>query len=218
MRLRNFIFLARTRTRHRQLFVTNSCFTPHKAMSAGQKAARPFARCLQQSQASCHTSQSVRSFTTSRTSRNEAASLEPFSSPTKIDPLTVISPRGEKALLNSGTSPIGSRRRRAALRSSDNVPFEQLPYQCFQEARKILQADREEKLQAIEKERTRIARLSAQDASTIPGGEKQKQSRLHSMQQYLERLKILADINDPLVKKRFEDGEGVQDFLLHLNT
>jgi large subunit ribosomal protein L35 len=199
-------------------FVKSSCFAPHTAMSACQRAVRPFARCLQQSQASCHNSQPVRSFTTSRTSRHEAASPEVSSSTPKIDPLTVISPKGERTLLSSGISPIGSRRRRAALRSSDNVPFEQLPYQCFQEARKILQADREEKLQAIEKERTRIARLSAQDASTIPGGEKQKQTRLHSMQQYLERLKILADINDPLVKKRFEDGEGMQDFLLHLNT
>jgi large subunit ribosomal protein L35 len=218
MRLRNFYFLARTLTRHRQLFVKSSCFAPHTAMSACHKAARPFARYLQQSQASSHNSQSVRSFTTSRISRSEAAFLEASSTTPKIDPLTVISPRGERALLSSGISPIGSRRRRAALRSSDNVPFEQLPYQCFQEARKILQADREEKLQAIEKERTRIAWLSAQDASTISGGEKQKQTRLHSMQRYLERLKILADINDPLVKKRFEDGEGMRDFLLHLNT
>jgi large subunit ribosomal protein L35 len=95
------------------------------------------------------------------------------------------------------------------LKSADNLPFEQLPYQCFQEARKVLQADREEKLQAIEQERARIARLTAQDASTIPGGERQKQIRLDSMSRYLEKLKILADINDPLTKKRFEDGEGM---------
>ena len=73
----------------------------------------------------------------------------------------------------------------------------------------MLQADREEKLQAIVKERERIARLTAQDASTVPGGEKQKQIRLDSMSRYLEKLKILADINDPLIKKRFEDGEGM---------
>jgi large subunit ribosomal protein L35 len=105
--------------------------------------------------------------------------------------------------------PVGSRRRRAALKSSDNIPFEQLPYQAFQEARKILQADREEKLRQIEKERARIAKLSAQDASRFEGGEVQKQRKLLSMQNYLERLKILADINDPLIKKRFEDGEGM---------
>jgi large subunit ribosomal protein L35 len=28
------------------------------------------------------------------------------------------------------------------------------------------------------------------------------------MRRYLERLKILADINDPMIKKRFEDAEG----------
>jgi large subunit ribosomal protein L35 len=73
----------------------------------------------------------------------------------------------------------------------------------------VLQADREEKLQAIAKERARIAHLTAQDASTVPGGEKQKQIRLDSISRHLEKLKILADINDPLIKKRFEDGEGM---------
>jgi hypothetical protein len=29
------------------------------------------------------------------------------------------------------------------------------------------------------------------------------------MRAYVERLKILADINDPMVKRRFEDGQGV---------
>ena len=29
------------------------------------------------------------------------------------------------------------------------------------------------------------------------------------MRKYLEYLKIQADINDPLIKKRFEDGEGL---------
>jgi large subunit ribosomal protein L35 len=112
--------------------------------------------------------------------------------------------------MKRGIYPIGSRRRRAALRTSDNIPFEQLPYQCFQEARKVLQADRGEKLEAIAKERARIAHLSAQDASSIKGGEAQKQIRLDSMRRHLEDLKILADINDPLIKKRFEDGEGIQ--------
>jgi len=127
----------------------------------------------------------------------------------KYNPLTVSSPRKERALLRSGINPIGSRRRRAALKSTDKLPFEKLPYQCFQEARKVLQADREEKLQAIRAERERIARLTAQDASTVPGGERQKQIRLDSMSRHLEKLKILADINDPLIKKRFEDGEGM---------
>ena len=29
------------------------------------------------------------------------------------------------------------------------------------------------------------------------------------MRRELERLKVLADINDPMVKKRFEDGDGM---------
>lgn len=179
-------------------------------MSACQKAARPLHRCLQQRQTSVHLSKSIRTFTTTRQRRNEAATVQTSASrTTKYNPLTVSSPRGERALLRSGISPIGSRRRRAALKSADNLPFEQLPYQCFQEARKVLQADREEKLLAIAKERERITRLTAQDAATIPGGERQKQIRLDSMSRYLERLKILADINDPLIKKRFEDGEGM---------
>ncbi len=186
-------------------------------MSGCQKAARPLSRYLQRSQSSQYTSEGVRNFTTTCRRRNEAAATE-TSSPKVLDPLTISSPRGERALLRSGISPIGSRRRRAAIKSSDNIPFEQLPYQCFQEARKVLQADREEKLQLIEKERGRIARLSEQDASTIPAGEKQTQTRLDSMRRYLEHLKILADINDPLIKKRFEDGEGMQGFNLESNT
>jgi hypothetical protein len=94
-----------------------------------------------------------------------------------------------------------------ALQGTSNVPFEQLPYQCFQEARKILLADREEKLKQIEAERARIARLKEADPE-LSGGELRKQNRLRSMSMTLEKLKILADINDPMVKKRFEDGLG----------
>jgi len=116
--------------------------------------------------------------------------------------------KGEKALMKQGIMPIGSRRRRAAIKSSDNIPFEQLPFQCFQEARKVLQADREEKLKLIATERLRISNLKALDASNIKGGEIQKERKLDSMRRYLEYLKIQADMNDPLIKKRFEDGEG----------
>lgn len=104
--------------------------------------------------------------------------------------------------------PIGSRRRRAALKYSDNIPFEQLPYQCFQEALKVLKEDRAEKLEQIKTERLRISNLLATDAEKIKGGEIHKQRRLDSMRRHLEYLKIQADINDPLIKKRFEDGEG----------
>lgn len=109
--------------------------------------------------------------------------------------------------MRAGKHPVGSRRRRAALSSTSDIPFEQLPYQCFQEARKILLEDRAEKLQAIETERGRIERLLAADPAHV-GGEKVKQDRLQGMMRYLEKLKIYADINDPIVKKKFEDGNG----------
>lgn len=104
---------------------------------------------------------------------------------------------------------LGSRRRRAALATTGNVPFEQLPYQCFQEARKILAQDREEKVAKIVAETAKIKRLEATDASVYRGGEAYKQRRLESLRKYVEELKILADINDPMVKRRFEDGQGM---------
>ncbi|CAI4214816.1 unnamed protein product [Parascedosporium putredinis] len=107
--------------------------------------------------------------------------------------------------------PVGSRRRRAALRSGPNVPFEQLPYQCFQEARAIIRADREEKVEAIRAELAKIARLEAADPSTLKGGERKKELRLTSLREHVEQLKILADINDPVVKRKFEDGVGDMD-------
>lgn len=109
--------------------------------------------------------------------------------------------------------PVGSRRRRLIIRDQrqkgeTSVPFTQLPYQCFQEARKFLAEDRKEKVAAIELFRTRIANLMAQDPA-VSGGEENKQRRLESMRRKLEEYKILADVNDPLVKKNFEDGKGV---------
>lgn len=137
------------------------------------------------------------------------AQSEPTSQPfyKAPDPSLVSSPRLERRLLRQGTSPIGSRRRRAALQGSSNIPFEQLPYQCFQEARKVLLNDRAEKLEQIEKMRQRIARVEALSLEES-GGEVPHKSRLRAMQLELERLKILADVNDPLVKRKFEDGHG----------
>lgn len=112
--------------------------------------------------------------------------------------------------MRQGTAPIGSRRRRAALQGSANLPFEQLPYQCFQEARKVLLSDRAEKLQEIEMMRQRIARAEALSTEEA-GGQQAQKSRVRAMQLHLERLKILADINDPLVKRKFEDGQGTSN-------
>lgn len=113
--------------------------------------------------------------------------------------------------MRAGISPIGSRRRRALLQGSLNLPFERLPYQCFQDARQVLLADREEKLKEIVYLRDRITRLrtTPDDES---GGIQSKRSRLGAMEKQLEKLKILADINDPIVKKKFEDGFGKRPF------
>ena len=125
-----------------------------------------------------------------------------------LDPETVSTPRQERKLFKTlGLQPIGSRRRRAALKGSDDVPFEQMPYQCFQEARKVLLADREIKLAQIAEMRKRIARWQNTPAAEC-GGEVAKKGKLVRMQKHLEDLKVLADINDPMIKKRFEDGMG----------
>ncbi|XMA15783.1 hypothetical protein WAI453_008574 [Rhynchosporium graminicola] len=176
-------------------------------MSTCQKAARPLARCLKGSQASSHTTRFIRTFTSSSRT-NEAVTEEAVPLKPSFDPATVTNPSHEKKLMKSGVLPIGSRRRRAALKNSDDIPFEQLPYQCFQEARKVLAADRAEKMKMIATERLRISKLVATDAANIKGGEETKERRLDSMRRHLEYLKIQADINDPLIKKRFEDGEG----------
>ena len=82
-----------------------------------------------------------------------------------------------------------------------------MPYQCFQEARKILQADRESKLAQIAEMRKRIAHWQNVPAED-QGGEYAKKGRLVRMQKHLQELKVLADVNDPVIKKRFEDGQG----------
>lgn len=94
------------------------------------------------------------------------------------------------------------------MRKTEEIPFEQLPYQCFQEARKILLEDRQEKLKQIETQMLRLKNLMAQDPA-VSGGEKAKERRIKSMEGNLDELIILADINDPIVKKRFEDGQGL---------
>ena len=154
---------------------------------------------------------STRAFSTARSQREEVQvqRSEGTSFYSQPNPETVFVPRLERKLTKAGTPPVGSRRRRVALTETGNVPFDQLPFQCFQEARKILITDREEKMKKIETERARIARVKATDASEFRGGETFKQKKLKSMQLELEHLKILADINDPNVKRRFEDGKGM---------
>lgn len=182
--------------------------TAVQAMSVPTYLSRPAIRCLRHTskmESSWIPRRNGRSFATTVSSQVEA-SIESTSPPPTLDPSLVSTRREERKLIKTGVMPIGSRRRRAALQNSNNIPFEQLPYQCFQEARKILQADREEKLKQITIERWRIEK--AQAAFNANPDAKLK-GRLLSMQKYLEELKILADINDPMIKKRFEDGEGI---------
>lgn len=126
-----------------------------------------------------------------------------------LDPQTVENKKQERRLLRrEGVQPVGSRRRRAALRLSavrktEEIPFEQLPYQCFQEARKFLQEDRQEKLDEIKTQQQRIQNAAASNAS-----EQSKRDRIARMKIYLNNLIIAADINDPIVKRKFEDGQG----------
>ncbi|KAF3009799.1 hypothetical protein E8E13_010091 [Curvularia kusanoi] len=126
-----------------------------------------------------------------------------------LDPEMVENKKQERRLIRrEGLQPVGSRRRRAALRLSairktEEVPFEQLPYQCFQEARKFLQEDRLEKLKDIKTQQQRIQAVAASNAS-----EQAKRDRIAHMKLHLNDLIIAADINDPMVKRKFEDGQG----------
>jgi len=106
-----------------------------------------------------------------------------------------------------------------AIAQSQGVPFDQLPFQCFQEARKVLIEDRLEKLKQIDTMRARMARLQDSKGDDLHrGGEPYKQKRLTSMRKELEHLKILADINDPNVKRRFEDKKGEYINVVHGTT
>ena len=72
----------------------------------------------------------------------------------------------------------------------------------------VLQEDRKEKLQALSKEIAKVQKLEATPADQVPGGQARKDMRLASLRKHIEDLKVLADINDPIVKRRFEDGLG----------
>ncbi|KAF2670260.1 PEBP-like protein [Microthyrium microscopicum] len=107
--------------------------------------------------------------------------------------------------------PIGIRQRRrmAALASSPGISFEQLPYQCFQEARRVLAEAREEVVGNVQKMQARIDRLTALPLDTEDGfAVNSRNVTLRTMQKTLDDLKVDADIHNPVVKKRFEDGLG----------
>lgn len=70
----------------------------------------------------------------------------------------------------------------------------------------MLKEDRDEKVAEINDLKAKIVKWSAQDVP--PEREAMKEKRIKSWRDHIERLKVLADINDPLVKKKFEDGLG----------
>lgn len=67
--------------------------------------------------------------------------------------------------------------------------------------------DRQQKIKEIEVQQMRIKNLEAQDPA-VSGSALAKENRLRSMKKHLDDLIILADINDPVVKRKFEDGQG----------
>ncbi|KAI5305144.1 54S ribosomal protein, mitochondrial [Ascosphaera pollenicola] len=188
-------------------------------MAHSQLTSQSLLRCLRQSYRAGFPAaqlQSTRSLSTTTTNAAAAQEQQPSDAATEAskqafyknpDPNLVVSPRLERRLVRAGTPPIGSRRRRAALQSSDQIPFEQLPYQCFQEARKVIVQDRAEKLKKIGEERARLERLLATPAEQL-GGENGKYTKVYGLRRQIELLKIQADINDPIVKRKFEDGEA----------
>ena len=211
-------------------------------MSRPQQVARPIVRSLRQATGSTATCPSrllaLRPFSSTPSRKDETTTTTTTTPSTPATPgpgaqapaddaallaqkkpnlfSSVIKQGSEDELAQLLSPQLGSRRRRAALATTGNVPFEQMPYQCFQEARKILAQDREEKVAKIAAETAKIKRLELADASTFRSGEAYKQKRLESYRDYVESLKILADINDPLVKRRFEDGQGASLVLENL--
>jgi large subunit ribosomal protein L35 len=125
-----------------------------------------------------------------------------------LDPRTVHTFKQERQLKKfRRLLPIGSRRRRIAIASTDNVPFSQLPYQCFQEARKVLSEHRREILDQIAAQQERVA-TQLKRVPDSPEKELAMRNRIAAMEAKIKELKIEADIHDPLIKKTFEDGHG----------
>lgn len=139
-----------------------------------------------------------------------------------LDPNTTTLIWAEKKLQKQGIEVVGSRRRRAAVRQTSDLPFEQLPYHAYQEARKLLAADRLQKLEEIKRAYQKLKTVEAQPAEIYRGGIAHKNKKLYSLRKQLWWLKIQADINDPDVRRKWEDGHGMpkscEDLRSCLNT
>jgi large subunit ribosomal protein L35 len=136
-----------------------------------------------------------------------ASPSEPLEDPPVLDPHTVYTHKQERQLWRHyGKRPIGSRRKRVAMATNPGLPFEQLPYQCFQEARKVLSEHRTELLDQIKTHSEKINRLEEQK---VNGQEALKNARaIGTLSKLVEKLVVEADSRDPVVLKTFEDGIG----------
>lgn len=72
----------------------------------------------------------------------------------------------------------------------------------------MLAADRLKKLEEIKRAYEKLKALEARPAETYRAGIAHKNKKLYSMRKQLWELKIRADINDPFVRRRWEDGLG----------
>lgn len=81
--------------------------------------------------------------------------------------------------------------------------LERMPFQTFQLALDVIKKDRDEKLVQIKKVREKLenARKAEKENPDTP-----KDRKIRSMEQYLEYLKVQADINNPRVKYNFDRG------------
>lgn len=78
--------------------------------------------------------------------------------------------------------------------------IESMPFQTFQLALDVIRKDRAEKLSMIAAEREKVAR-AMQFKGLTP-----QSTEVISMMSYIDRLKIMADINSPRVKYNFDTG------------
>lgn len=63
-------------------------------------------------------------------------------------------------------------------------------------------------LEEIKRTYQRVRTVEATPADKYQGGQTSKLRKLDSLRRHLEYLKIQADINDPAVKRKWEDGFG----------
>jgi len=75
-----------------------------------------------------------------------------------------------------------------------------MPFQAYQLALEIIHGDRAEKLQQIKQTQERLSKALA-----VPGVDS-KARHILSLRKHLDRLRVLADANNPRVKYNFDNG------------